>query len=59
MGNKWGGKYLRASDIYFTILEKGKGKLVKLGDIADIRFGITAGANDFFYVEDITDEIED
>ena len=27
-GNKWGGKYLRAPDIFFTILEKGKGKLV-------------------------------
>ena len=28
IGNKWGGKYLRALDIYWTILEKGKGKLV-------------------------------
>ncbi len=26
VGNKWGGKYLRAPDIYWTILEKGKGK---------------------------------
>jgi hypothetical protein len=24
IGNKWGGKYLRAPDIYWTILEKGK-----------------------------------
>ncbi|MEM4168447.1 MAG: hypothetical protein QXW98_08385 [Candidatus Caldarchaeum sp.] len=23
-GDKWGGKYLRAPDIYFTILEKGE-----------------------------------
>jgi len=59
IGDKWGGKYLRAPDIYFTILEKGKGKLVKLGDIAEIRRGFTTGANDFFYVEDVTDEIED
>jgi len=29
LGNKWGGKYLRAPDIYWTILEKGKGKLVR------------------------------
>lgn len=36
IGNKWGGKYLRAPDIYWTILEKGKGKLVRLGDIAEI-----------------------
>ncbi|MDO8499639.1 MAG: Eco57I restriction-modification methylase domain-containing protein [bacterium] len=34
-GDKWGGKYLRAPNIFFTILEKGKDKLVKLGDIAE------------------------
>jgi len=50
-GDKWGGKYLRAPDIFFTILEKGKDKLVKLGDIAEVRRGFTTGANDFFYLE--------
>jgi len=59
IGNKWGGKYLRAPDIFFTILEKGKEKLVKLGDIAKVRFGIKTGCNEFFYVEDITDKIEE
>ncbi|MEM4725046.1 MAG: hypothetical protein QXP01_08560, partial [Candidatus Hadarchaeum sp.] len=49
--SKWGGKYLRAPDICFTILEKGKGKLVRLGDIAEVRFGIKTGANEFFYLE--------
>jgi len=29
-GNKWGGKYLRAPDIYWTILEKGVGKLISI-----------------------------
>lgn len=48
---KWGGKYLRAPDIFFTILEKGKGKLVRLGDIAEVRRGFTTGANEFFYLE--------
>lgn len=57
VGNKWGGKYLRAPDIFFTILEKGKGKLVRLGDIAEVRFGIKTGANEFFYVEDVTEKI--
>jgi type I restriction-modification system DNA methylase subunit len=57
--NKWGGKYLRAPEIYWKILEKGKDKFVKLGDIAEVRFGIKTGANEFFYVEDVTDEIED
>jgi len=51
LGSKWGGKYLRAPDIYFTILEKGKGKLVPLKEVAEVRFGIKTGANDFFYVE--------
>ncbi|MCG2715188.1 MAG: Eco57I restriction-modification methylase domain-containing protein [Candidatus Marinimicrobia bacterium] len=49
-GDKWGGKYLRAPDIYYTILEKGKDKLVRLGDIAEVRRGFTTGANEFFYL---------
>ena len=51
-GDKWGGKYLRAPDIYWTILEKGKDKLVRLGDVAEVRFGIKTGANEFFYLDD-------
>ena len=51
IGNKWGGKYLRAPEIYWKILEKGKDKLVKLGDIAEVKFGIKTGANEFFYLE--------
>ena len=49
-GDKWGGKYLRAPDIYWTVLEKGKDKLVRLGNVAEVRFGIKTGANDFFYL---------
>ena len=55
-GDKWGGKYLRAPDIFFTILEKGKDKLVKLGEIADVRRGFTTGVNEFFYLDDATIE---
>ena len=51
IGNKWGGKYLRASEIYWTILKKGKDKLVRLSDIAEVRFGIKTGANEFFYLK--------
>jgi hypothetical protein len=29
-GGKWGGKYLRAPDIFYTILEKGKDKLTAI-----------------------------
>jgi len=52
-GNKLGSKYLRAPDIFFTILEKGKDKLVRLGDIAEVRRGFTSGANEFFYLEPV------
>nr|HID57806.1 hypothetical protein [Desulfobacterales bacterium] len=50
IGSKWGGKYLRAPDIFFKILEKGEGKLVRLGDIAEVYPGCYAGINDFFYL---------
>ncbi len=54
IGDKWGGKYLRAPDIFFTIMEKGREKLLKLGDkdVADVRFGIKSGCNDFFYLSE-------
>ncbi|HVB22108.1 MAG TPA: DNA methyltransferase [Ktedonobacteraceae bacterium] len=51
-GNKWGGKYLRAPDIYWAILTKCRDKLVRLGDIAEVRFGIKTGANEFFYLDE-------
>ncbi|MGB6873785.1 MAG: N-6 DNA methylase [Dehalococcoidia bacterium] len=49
LGAKW-GKYLRAPEIFFRILEKGKGKLVPLKQVAKVRFGIKTGANEFFYL---------
>ena len=51
VGDKWGGKYLRAPDIYHHILDKYGDKLVRLGDIATVRFGIKTGANEFFYLK--------
>ena len=48
-GAKW-EKYIRAPEIFFKILEKGKDKLVPLKDIADVRRGFTTGANEFFYL---------
>ncbi|MEM3384542.1 MAG: N-6 DNA methylase, partial [Nitrososphaeria archaeon] len=48
-GSKW-GKYVRAPEIFFKILEKGKGLFVPLKEIAEVRFGIKTGANEFFYL---------
>jgi hypothetical protein len=52
---KW-GKYLRAPDVYFEILDKCKDKLIPLKDIADVRFGIKTGVNEFFYLEILENE---
>jgi type I restriction-modification system DNA methylase subunit len=49
VGAKW-GKYLRAPEIFFKILEKGKDKLVPLKQVAKVRRGFTTGANEFFYL---------
>jgi hypothetical protein len=51
---KW-GKYLRGPDVYFEILEKCKDKLIPLKEIAEVRFGIKTGVNDFFYLQEIKD----
>lgn len=50
--SKW-GKYLRAPDVYFEILDKCSDKLVPLKSIADVRRGYTTGINEFFYLEQI------
>jgi len=42
-GNKWGGKYLRAPDIFFTILEKGQ------------RYAAYQHGGEILIVEDVTD----
>ncbi len=52
-GSKW-GKYLRAPEIFFTILKKGKDKLISLKQIADVKPGCYSGINDFFYLDQST-----
>lgn len=56
VGAKW-GKYIRAPEIFFKILEKGRvgvqnfePLLVPLKEVAEVRFGIKTGANEFFYL---------
>jgi len=51
-GDKWGGKYLRAPEIYYKILAKGINDLVELKSVSDVVYGIKTGANDFFIVDD-------
>jgi type I restriction enzyme M protein len=45
------GKFLRADDVFFRILERGGARLHPLSDFARVRFGVKTGANEFFYLE--------
>jgi len=53
---KW-GRFLRAPDIYFRIMQQYGQRFVKLGEIAEIRFGIKSGCDAFFMPRDVTGEI--
>ena len=50
VGNKWGARYLQAPDIYWTIIEKYRAKLVNLDKVAEISRGVTTGCNEFFFL---------
>ena len=51
IGDKWGAKYLRSPSIYHQVTEKYSDKLVRIGEISDVRYGIITGANSFFYLD--------
>ena len=53
---KW-GRFLRAPDIYFRIMRDYGSRFVKLGQIADIRFGIKSGCDAFFMPRDVTEQV--
>ncbi len=56
VGDKWGGKYLRAPDIFFTILEKGAHHSCLINDLVEgERYLNTGGADGFFLVNDFSD----
>lgn len=50
----WGAKYLRSPEIFNKIIDKAGNKLIPLHTIADVKYCIKSGANDFFYVIDET-----
>ncbi len=54
VGNKWGGKYLRAPDIFFRIIEAAGRNFKKIGHATWFRFGRgrRTGADTFFYLTD-------
>jgi Eco57I restriction-modification methylase len=50
------GKYLRADEVFFKILEQGRSHLLCLSELANVRFGVKTGANEFFYFKDDGEE---
>jgi len=48
---KW-GKYIRAPEVYFEILDKCADKLVPLNEVANVHRGYTTGINEFFYLDE-------
>jgi hypothetical protein len=57
MGTKW-STYLRAPDLFFELLDAFGDRLVPLRDVARVHRGITSGVDKFFYVQDITDDLD-
>lgn len=55
VGYKW-GIFMRAPEIFFKLLERGGDSFVPLGQIAEVKRGITSGCDAFFYPVDITDK---
>ncbi|MBI3814079.1 MAG: hypothetical protein HY279_06395, partial [Nitrospinae bacterium] len=48
---KW-GQYLRSPDVYFEILDKCSDKFLPLKEVAEIKYGVKAGINEFFFLTD-------
>jgi SAM-dependent methyltransferase len=46
------GKFIRADEVYFKVLRHGRSRLRSLARMANVRFGVKTGANEFFYVKE-------
>jgi methylase of polypeptide subunit release factors len=53
---KW-GRYLRAPDFYFEIMERFRSRFVPLGAALNIRYGVKTGCDAFFMPKDVTGEV--
>jgi hypothetical protein len=56
VAGKW-GRYLRAPDLYFEIIDRLGDQFIPLGSIVEIQRGITTGCDAFFMPHDVTAEI--
>jgi hypothetical protein len=56
VAGKW-GRFLRAPDLYFRLIKDYRSRLVRLGEIAEVKRGITSGCDAFFMPHDVTEEV--
>jgi len=56
-GAKW-SVYLGAPDLFFELFDAFGDRLVPLRDVATVKYGVKSGADKFFYVQDITDGLD-
>ena len=54
-GGKW-GVYVRAPDLWFELVDSYGDRFASLGELAEIRFGVKSGKDEFFYPKDSTDD---
>ncbi|MDN5936879.1 MAG: N-6 DNA methylase, partial [Nitrosospira sp.] len=54
-GGKW-GVHLRAPDLWFQLLDEFGDKLVPLGQLAEVRFGVKSGNDVFFFPKDRSED---
>lgn len=52
--NKWGGKYLRAPDIYFKFIKDLASNFEPLDQCGELGIGLVTGANRFFIIDEET-----
>jgi hypothetical protein len=56
VAGKW-GRFIRAPDLYFRLIRKCGDRFVRLGEVAEIKRGITSGCDAFFMPRDVTEEV--
>ena len=54
-GGKW-GVFIRAPDTWFELLDKYGDRFIRMGQLAEVRFGVKSGKDEFFYPRDISQE---
>ena len=56
VAGKW-GRFLRAPDLYFRLVRDFRNSFVRLGEVAEVKRGITSGCDAFFMPRDVTAQI--